>query len=83
MLKVICVDSSAKPAEIPNSYWIKKDETYTVVNAFNDMNGVLLFQLAEIRLEDAGTLYKGYAASRFAPLETKKDEVKEQIHEYV
>ena len=82
-MKVICVDSSAKPAEISNSYWIKKDETYTVINAFNDMHGVLLFQLAEIRLEDAGTLYKGFAANRFAPIETKKDEVKQQIKEYV
>ena len=82
-MKVICVDSSAKPAEIPNSYWVKDNETYTIINAFKDMHGIMLVQLAEIRLEDAGTLYKGYAASRFAPLETKKDEVKQQEVMYV
>jgi len=81
-MKVQCIDSSAKPAEIPNSYWIKKDDIYTVINAFKDMHGVLLFQLEEIRLENACTLYKGYAASRFRPLETPEQEIKIEQPEY-
>lgn len=82
-MRVQCIDDSARPESIPLSYWIVKDNIYTVINAFHDMHGVLLFQLKEIRLEDAGTLYKGFAASRFTPLETKKDEVKQQQPAYV
>lgn len=82
MNRVICIDDSAKPAEIPNSYWIKKDSIYTVINAFKDMHGVLLFQLEEIPLENAGTLYKGYAASRFKPLETTEQGIKIEQPEY-
>lgn len=80
-MKVICIDDSAKPAEIPNSYWVKKDNIYTVINAFKDMNGVLLFQLEEIRLENAGTLYKGFASSRFKPLETTEQEIKREVEQ--
>lgn len=69
MNRVQCIDDSAKPAEIPDSFWIKKGEIYTIINSFPDMNGVMLVQLLEINLAAANTLYKGDAMSRFAPIE--------------
>lgn len=69
MNRVQCIDDSAKPAEISDSFWIKKGEIYTIINSFPDMNGVMLVQLLEIDLVSANTLFKGYAASRFAPIE--------------
>lgn len=82
-MKVMCIDDSARPESIPLSYWIVKDNIYTVINAFKDMNGVELVQLAEKDLVSLGGLYKGFASSRFKPLETKKDEVKQQEYTYV
>ena len=76
-MKVICIDSSAKPAEIPNSYWISKGQYYTIINEFTDMLGIPLVQIAEIDLVAAGTLYKGYAKSRFAPIENTNKVVKQ------
>jgi hypothetical protein len=78
MSKVICVDNSARPESIPLSYWVKKDDHYTIINSFKDMNGVDLVEIAEINLRQLGTLYKGFAANRFRPLEPKKDKVKEE-----
>ena len=83
MNRVRCIDDSARPESIPLSYWIKKDNYYNIINSFRDMNGVELVQLLEIDLTKLGTSYKGFASSRFAPIETKKDEVKQQIKEYV
>jgi hypothetical protein len=79
-MKVQCIDDSARPELIPLSYWIVKDSIYTVINSFKDMNGVELVQLAEKDLTKLGNSYKGFALSRFAPLETKKDEIQQQIY---
>lgn len=65
MSRVICVDNSSRPADIPLSKWPKLKTPYTVINAFKDMNDVLLYQLEEIEIVSLGTSYKGYAASRF------------------
>lgn len=76
-MRVQCIDDSAKPSEIPDSFWIKRGGIYTIINAFHDMNGVMLVQLLEIDLVSANTLYKGYAASRFAPIENTNKVVKQ------
>jgi hypothetical protein len=83
MSKVQCIDDSARPESIPLSYWVKKDSYYNIINSFRDMNGVELVQLLEIDLTKLGNSYKGFASSRFAPIETKKDEVKQQQPAYV
>lgn len=83
MNKVKCIDSSARPESIPLSMWVIKDQTYTVIEVLVDMNQVEYYRLAEIDLSSLGTLYRGFASSRFTPLETKKDEVKEQDVMYV
>lgn len=80
-MRVICIDDTFKPADIPNSYWIKKNNEYTVINAYNDINGILLFELLEINLKELGGLYKGFAANRFKEIDTFNDEFKEQLVE--
>jgi len=68
-LLVECINDSNRPADIPLSKWVKKGNAYTVITAYNDMNGVLLFVLEEIDLTDLNIPYKGFAAYRFAPIE--------------
>jgi hypothetical protein len=66
---VECINDSGRPADIPLSKWVKRGNAYTVIAAYNDMNGVLLFVLEEIDLTDLNTVYKGFAAYRFRPIE--------------
>lgn len=70
-MQVECIDNSSRPSDIPLSKWLKLKETYTVLNSFKDMHGVLLYQLEEIDLVSLGTPYKGFAAARFKVLESK------------
>lgn len=79
-MKVICVDNSFKPADIPNSYWIKKNNEYTVIASYNDMNGVPLYELQEIDLRELGGMYKGFAASRFKEVDNLIDELVEELN---
>ena len=84
-MNVKCVDDSNRPSDIPLSSWVKKDEKYTVVNAFHGFGGVLIFQLAEIDLTPFPP-YKGFDANRFRPLDDIdsfvffKDEVEEHAY---
>lgn len=66
---VECVNSNGRPADIPESFWVKKGNAYTVIGSFNDMNGVPLYVLEEIDLTKLGTPYKGFGAYRFRPLD--------------
>ena len=66
---VEAVDISNRPNDVPISLWIVKYKHYTVIEVLKDMNGVEYYKLEEIPLEQANTLYKGFAASRFRILE--------------
>ncbi len=68
-MTVVCINDKGKPAEIPNSQWIKKDEKYTVIELVkcNAQGGLLGYKLAEISLEDC-VPYICFAANRFVPL---------------
>jgi len=68
-VRVLCVNDSGRPEDIPVSKWLKKGSKYNVIDSFKDMNGMLLFVLEEIDIASLGTLYKGFAAYRFAPLD--------------
>ena len=64
--KVICINDSNKPNEIPNSQWVKKGSIYTVtkVSKMLIQGGIIGFELAEINLDGCAP-YKYYAAERF------------------
>ena len=64
-MQVEAVDVSGRPETVPSSLWIVKGQIYTVVEVLKDMNSVEYFKLEEIPLEQAKTLYKGFASSRF------------------
>lgn len=83
MFLVKCINDNHKPESIPQSLFVVKGQVYTVIEVLVDMNQVEYYKLAELDLSSLGTLYRGYASYRFAPLETKKDEVKEQEIMYV
>lgn len=67
MIKVVCINNSAKPEVIPNSKWLKLGAEYTVKHVYNQFlqNGVLAFVLWEIDLKGCDP-YNCFLASRFA-----------------
>lgn len=67
-MKVICINDKDRPNEVPETRWVKKDETYTVIEScrMNIQGGILGFKLAEINNDDLG-VYQYFRASRFAP----------------
>jgi hypothetical protein len=72
--KVVCINDSDKPEDIPSSKWVKKDQIYTVieVSKMRMQGNKLGFKLAEINL-DSCFPYQYFASSRFMPLLRIKD----------
>lgn len=70
-MKVICINSSNKPGNIPDSEWIKKDEIYTVtsVKAMGLQPGKFGYLLKEVQLSELSFPYELYSADRFMPLD--------------
>lgn len=66
-MKVVCIDDSNKPSDIPTSAWITKDQVYTVTDAFYGMDNVPIVQIAERDLTKYPP-YKGFHATRFLPI---------------
>lgn len=66
--KVVCIDDKNKPSIVPQSSWIEKGETYTVVAVANMFKqGMTLgFKLAEVSLPE-GSPFEYYQAKRFRP----------------
>ncbi len=84
--KVICIDDSMRPADLPTSKWVVKGKQYTVVKMeylTMDRN-TLAFKLAEIDLSDC-LPYTHFRASRFGiPIKDleaveENSEVKEEL----
>lgn len=72
--KVVCVDASNRPNEIPENLWVKKDEVYNVTNAeyMNLQNRLIGFELEELDISGCFP-YTRFAYTRFRPF-TKDDE---------
>jgi len=63
MNKVICIDDSAKPNDISNKNWVKKNEKYTVVKmCISKLSNDKYFVLEEVQPESP---YGGYNIKRF------------------
>ena len=64
--KVVCIDASNRPNEIPISLWIEKDEVYNVIQMdFMNMQNILLgVKLAELNI-DGCFPYQYFALNRF------------------
>lgn len=83
-MKVICIDASNKPNDIPQSKWVVKDQEYTVVKAAQlpMQGGMLGFQIAEIDLSDC-VPYLYFAANRFKEKEPAVEKKEEKVDELV
>jgi hypothetical protein len=89
-MKAICIDSSNKPAKVPQHEWIVEGETYTITKIVrmglqDNKFGVLL---KEVQLSSQSFPYELYDADRFIPLDLKvykkeEEEVKEADLELV
>lgn len=65
--KVVCVDDSNRPNDIPLSKWVKKGHQYTVTKVAKLLvqGGTLGFKLEEINIDECFP-YQYFAAHRFA-----------------
>ena len=69
-MKVICINSSGKPAKIPIEEWVKEGEEYTVTKVVNMglQKNKLGFLLKEVQLGKKSFPDEFYDAERFAPV---------------
>jgi len=80
-MKVICLNSSNKPAKIPIAQWIKKGETYTIIKVVkmglqDGRYGVLL---KEVQMSADCFPYEYYDADRFVPLDDQVANLEEEV----
>ena len=68
MLRVICINDSNRPKQIPPEKWIKKGEIYTVIatTSMNIQRNKIGLKLAEIELGQSCFPYEYFDADRFA-----------------
>ena len=83
-MKVICIDNSKKPKNVPVEEWVQEGDTYTVTRIVRmglqkDTYGYLL---KEIQLSSRSFPYELYDATRFLPIDLlsmMKEEKKEEV----
>lgn len=76
-MKVICINDSNKPKEIPSDQWIIEGDEYTIVRLVRmaiqgNKMGVLL---KEVQIGEESFPYEFYDADRFIPTELIKKEI--------
>lgn len=66
-LRVICIDASDKPEEIPEDLWVKQDEIYTIkeVAKLAVQGHKIGYKFEEIELDESCFPYEFYDADRF------------------
>lgn len=82
-MKMICIDSSNKPAKVPVEQWIKEGEVYTVIKVVkmglqDGKYGVLL---KEVQMSTDCFPYEYYDADRFISLDIRVYEIQEEKEE--
>lgn len=81
--RVLCLIDSAKPENIPNNKWVKKDNIYTVVQVdrLHLSGGTLGYKLYELNIDEYFP-YTYFAAWRFAVIADDLDS-EEEIEELI
>jgi hypothetical protein len=83
-MKLVCINDSNRPNEIPKSHWVKKDEIYTVLHVakLHAQGGIFGVQIEEIDLTPFAPITY-FAADRFKPVmfSPDKEDHKEEILE--
>jgi hypothetical protein len=82
-MKVICINSSNKPLEIPDSQWIELGQIYTVTQiiALPLQPGIAGFLLKEVSLSPECFPYEFYSSDRFAEVFDTELEAVEALEE--
>lgn len=82
-MRVVCIDSSNKPAKIPIEQWVKEGEVYTVVKIVQMglQDGKYGFLLKEVQMSTDCFPYEYYDADRFIPLDIRVYEAEEKEEE--
>jgi len=83
-MKVICIDNSKKPKNVPIEEWVQEGDTYTVTRIVRmglqkDIYG---FLLKEVQLSSRSFPYELYDSSRFLPIDLlsmMKEEKEEEV----
>jgi len=67
-MKVVCINSSNRPKQIPPEKWIEEGKTYTVISTtvMNIQRNKIGLKLAEIDLGQSCFPYEYFDADRFA-----------------
>ena len=84
-MKVICIDNSKKPKNVPVEEWVQEGDAYTVTRIVRmglqkDTYGYLL---KEVQLSSRSFPYELYDATRFLPIDLlsmMKEEKEEKIN---
>lgn len=78
-MKVVCINDSNKPKQIPQEKWIVKGNVYTVIStsSMNIQRNKIGLKLAEIDLGHTCFPYEYFDADRFA-ITTEAPVIKEE-----
>ena len=84
-MKVICIDNSKKPKNVPVEEWVQEGDAYTVTRIVRmglqkDTYGYLL---KEVQLSSRSFPYELYDATRFLPIDLlsmMKEKTKEEVN---
>jgi len=81
--RVLCLIDSAKPENIPNNKWVKKNSVYTVVQVdrLHLSGGTLGYKLYELNIDDCFP-YTYFGAWRFAVIADQLD-TEEEVEELI
>ena len=82
-MKMVCIDSSNKPAKVPVEQWIKEGDVYTAIKIVkmglqDNKYGLLL---KEVQMSADCFPYEYYDADRFIPLDMRVYEAEEKKEE--
>ena len=82
-MKVICINSKGRPAEVPNNQWIIEGTVYTVIKEVNCLGqgGIKGYELEEVKINSA--LYKYFDANRFTPVKPQEEIELEELEELI
>jgi hypothetical protein len=84
-MKVICIDNSKKPKNVPVEEWVQEGDTYTVTRIVRMglQKNTYGYLLKEVQLSSRSFPYELYDATRFLPIELlsmMKEETKEEVN---
>ena len=84
-MKVLCIDHTKKPGQIPQNQWIEEGVIYTVTNVIHLplQPGAAGFLLKEVSLSPDCFPYEFYSSNRFAVIMESLDEKQEEVNELV